>query len=160
MPINLWGDEPRSYRLAGGVYVVRDGKIAMLQRGGGAMVGFWSLPGGMVDPGEGPKTAAVRELKEESGLEPTGPVEYLGVVPMQAYNLDILRFHYVAPCDSGEIVLSHEHTDGMWITPREYRDTHLNDDELARWTAAGETDGFNVLANRAAIDSLIAWLEA
>ena len=160
MTTNLWGDEPRSYRLAAGVYAVRDGKVAFLQRGGGVMVGFWSIPGGIVDPGEDPRTAALRELHEESGLIPTGPVEYLDVFPMQAYGSDILRFHYVARCDDGEIVLSHEHTDGAWLTPREYLETHVNEAEFERWNAASPQDGFNVLANRAAIEALIAHLEA
>jgi len=122
------------------------------------MIGFWSLPGGMVDPGEDPRTAAVRELEEESGLRPTGPVEYLCALPLQAYNADVLRFLYVAPCDEGEITISHEHSDGAWLTPEKYRAQHLNDDELARWTAASEHDGFNVRSNRAGLDALDEWL--
>ena len=65
---NLWAGEPRLYRLAAGVYVVRDGKVAFLQRSGGTMTGFWTLPGGMVDGDEDPLTAGVRELHEEAGL--------------------------------------------------------------------------------------------
>ncbi|MDA0352084.1 MAG: NUDIX domain-containing protein [Chloroflexi bacterium] len=106
MTTNLWGDDTRSYRLAAGVYAVRDGKVAFLQRARGTMVGFWTLPGGMVDPGEDPQTAALRELHEESGLRPTGPSEYLCVLPLQAYDVDILRFHYVAQCDDGPLLLS------------------------------------------------------
>lgn len=159
MPTNLWGDEPRTYRLSAGVYALRDGRAAFLKRASGAMVGFWSIPGGRVDPGEDPLTAALRELKEESGLEPTGPMAYLCALPLQGYGEHILRFSYVASCESGEIALSHEHAAASWLTPREYRDQHLNDDEFTRWNATSEADGFNVLANRAAIDALLAYLE-
>ncbi len=31
---------------------------------------LWELPGGMIDPGETPREAAVRELEEESGQRP------------------------------------------------------------------------------------------
>jgi len=123
------------------------------------MVGFWSIPGGRVDPGEDPLTAAVRELREESGLEQTGPLEYLCALPLQGYGHHLLRFFYVANCDTGDLVLSDEHSDGAWLTPREYRDQHLSDAEFARWTASEETDGFNIVANRAGIDALIARLE-
>jgi ADP-ribose pyrophosphatase YjhB (NUDIX family) len=157
--INLWGDEPRSYRLSAGVYALRDGKAAFLRRASGAMVGFWSIPGGRVDAGEDPLTAAVRELREESGLQATEPLEYLCALPMQGYGDHILRFFYVTQIATGEVVLSDEHSDAAWLTPREYRDQHLNDAELARWMASDASEGFNVLANRAAIDALIARLD-
>lgn len=160
MSTDLWGTEPRSYRLAAAVYAVRDGRIAVVQRALGTMIGFWTLPGGMVDPGEDPQTAAVRELKEESGLVPTGPVEYLTALPLQAYGFDILRFNYVAECATGEIQVSDEHSASQWIAPRDYREQHLNDAELARWAEESAHDGFNILASRVGLDALIAHLEA
>ncbi|HEX6473152.1 MAG TPA: NUDIX hydrolase [Streptosporangiaceae bacterium] len=38
----------------------------------------WELPGGMIDPGETPRAAAVREFVEETG-HPAPPVAYRGV---------------------------------------------------------------------------------
>lgn len=40
--------------------------------------GAWELPGGMIEPGETPRRAAVRELLEESGQRPDGPVTFGG----------------------------------------------------------------------------------
>lgn len=157
--VNLWGEEPRTYRLSAGVYALRNGKVAFLRRAVGVMVGFWSIPGGRVDVGEDPLTAALRELREESGLVPTGPVEYLCALPLQGYGEHALRFFYVASCDDGKITLSHEHSDGAWLTPHEYRNTHLTEAEFERWNAGSPHDGFNVRSNRAGIEALIAHLE-
>ena len=62
------GAEPdwtKRYRLVAGVYAMRDGYILMLERASGMMIGFWSVPGGHVEPGETPQEAAARELFEE-----------------------------------------------------------------------------------------------
>lgn len=44
-------------------------RLVMIERGDGH---GWALPGGTVDPGEGPGAAAVRELGEETGLYISG----------------------------------------------------------------------------------------
>jgi predicted NUDIX family NTP pyrophosphohydrolase len=36
-------------------------------------LGVWTIPKGEIDPGEDPLTAAVREFREETGVEPAGP---------------------------------------------------------------------------------------
>ncbi|GLX50259.1 DNA mismatch repair protein MutT [Streptomyces hygroscopicus subsp. hygroscopicus] len=38
----------------------------------------WELPGGLLEPGESPRQAAVRELAEESGQIPDDPLLFVG----------------------------------------------------------------------------------
>ncbi|MFJ1581186.1 NUDIX hydrolase [Streptomyces sp. NPDC088182] len=38
----------------------------------------WELPGGRIEQGESPRQAALRELLEESGQEPDGPMRFVG----------------------------------------------------------------------------------
>jgi 8-oxo-dGTP pyrophosphatase MutT (NUDIX family) len=42
------------------------GRVLLIRHAG---VGRWVLPGGTIEPGEVPATAAVREMREETGLE-------------------------------------------------------------------------------------------
>ncbi|KAB2910694.1 MAG: NUDIX domain-containing protein [Hyphomicrobiaceae bacterium] len=43
--------------------------MLLIERGKGALKGRWSLPGGHIEPGERARTAALRELREESGVD-------------------------------------------------------------------------------------------
>ncbi len=58
------------WRLVVAVALVRgDGRVLLQRRAaGGAHAGLWEFPGGKVEPGEAPETAAARELHEELGL--------------------------------------------------------------------------------------------
>lgn len=52
------------------IIAVVDGKIITLfQKQPGRETGYYSLPGGQIDPGETPIVAAKRELREETGYE-------------------------------------------------------------------------------------------
>jgi mutator protein MutT len=51
------------------VCVVRDGRVLLTQRAQPPYQHRWSLPGGHVEHGERLKGAALRELKEETGLD-------------------------------------------------------------------------------------------
>jgi 8-oxo-dGTP diphosphatase len=40
----------------------------LIERGGGALAGRWSLPGGHIEAGEPARAAALREVSEEAGI--------------------------------------------------------------------------------------------
>lgn len=54
--------------LAVEVLVVDDGGVLAMERDAARDSGTWAFPGGHVEAGEHPETAAVRELVEETGL--------------------------------------------------------------------------------------------
>jgi len=62
-----------------GVVIVRDGELLLIRRGRGANKGLWAVPGGKVEYGETREAAAVREAREETGLEiAVGDVVWVG----------------------------------------------------------------------------------
>lgn len=59
----------RASKPCGGVLAVRDGLLLLVRRGEEPFQGYWDIPGGFLEEGESPKIGAVREMREETGLE-------------------------------------------------------------------------------------------
>jgi len=52
-----------------GVVCLRGEDVLLIRRGKPPRMGEWSLPGGRIEPGERAAEAALRELREETGVE-------------------------------------------------------------------------------------------
>jgi len=56
-------------RAAVGVVILLNGKLLLVKRGHGPAKGLWTLPGGRIELGENVRDAALREAREEVGLD-------------------------------------------------------------------------------------------
>ncbi len=87
------------------------GKILLLKRAPYKKhPGTWDLPGGGVEKGESPKSAAKRETEEETGatVKSTEPIA-------QLKTKNRLRILFGTTAKKFKATLNHEHTKGMWV---------------------------------------------
>ncbi|KQT83000.1 NUDIX hydrolase [Methylobacterium sp. Leaf466] len=77
------------------IAVLREGRVLLAARANEPLRGVWTLPGGLVEPGETLASAALRELREEVGVEAEvlGPLTPTEIILHGADGR--LRHHYV-----------------------------------------------------------------
>jgi len=113
-----------------GAVILQDGKLVLVKRGVEPGKGKWSIPGGAVELGEGVRDAAIREAKEECGLD----IELVHDMPMDAIDNMIegengrLRYHYIllqflARPGGGTLRAGSDVTEVRWV-PLEEVDTY------------------------------------
>ena len=137
--------------------VIRDGeRVLLVQEGKPVSHGKWNLPGGHLEMGEALREGAIREVREETGLE----VEPEGVVGI--YNLvrrheeqvasHAVRFIFAAPFPGGEARAGDEILAVRWCTlaemeripPEELLSPNVFAD-LVRWLRDGASHSLDVL---------------
>lgn len=106
------------------IAVIRDGRVLLAARANEPLRGVWTLPGGLVEPGETLAEAALRELAEEVGVV----AKVLAVLkPTEIILRDadgLVRHHYVvhphaALWQGGEAAAGPEALDVRWALPAE-----------------------------------------
>jgi 8-oxo-dGTP diphosphatase len=117
-----------------GALILRDGKLVVVRRGVQPGRGKWSIPGGAVELGEKTMDAAVREAKEESGLD----IELEACRPLDVIDSIIkddkgrLQFHYVllqflARSKGGTLKPSGDVLDVQWVSVEDLKELDLTD---------------------------------
>lgn len=115
--------------------VVKDqaGRVALIQEGYELAYGLWALPGGHVDAGESLEAAAVREAREECGLE-VQVVRLLQTVYMEGeaykgnvedYGKQVSLSIFLAEAVGGELCHGEEELDARWYAVSELSDLFL-----------------------------------
>ncbi|WP_173934077.1 (deoxy)nucleoside triphosphate pyrophosphohydrolase [Chelativorans sp. Marseille-P2723] len=100
-----------------------DGRVLIAQRPEGKpMAGLWEFPGGKVEPGETPEETAIRELREELGIETKA--ECLAPLTFASHTYE--EFHLLMPlfvCRRFQgIARPHEGQAIKWVRPGRLRD--------------------------------------
>jgi ADP-ribose pyrophosphatase YjhB (NUDIX family) len=130
------GREYPRYPLVGvGAVVINNGKVLLVRRGNEPGRGKFSIPGGMVEAGEDPKVAVVRELEEETGLKGEARL-LLGVYQYVERDSDgNVRYHfilldYLVEVKGGSLRASSDAEEAVFVDIREA--LNLNLTETAR----------------------------
>ena len=122
----------RHVRAAGGLVTDDEGRIAVVHR---PRYDDWSLPKGKLDPGEGWEDAALREVREETGLraelgEELGSDDYTD----NKGRPKTVRWWRMRPVEDLGFTPNDEVDEVRWVTPAEAAEllTYDHDRSLAR----------------------------
>lgn len=82
--------------------------------------GAWTIPKGVIEPGEEPLAAAIREFEEETGVRPEGPFRPLGSIRQKA-GKEIHAWAWEGEADPGSVTSNMARTEwprgsGRWLT--------------------------------------------
>jgi len=113
-----------------GALCVDNGRVLLVRRAHPPFEGFWDIPGGFLDEGEGPLDGLRRELREETGLE-VEPERFLGIW-MDRYGGDstaeaTLNLYWTARVVGGDAAPADDVSELRWFN----RDELPAPDELA-----------------------------
>lgn len=101
------------------VWAERAGKVLLVRAPGSS---YPLPPGGHLEGEEGPEDTARRELLEETGLVPDGPLRLIGAFRARRGTQQLLNLTYACAVSGDNVQLSDEHDHFEWVDPAEYRE--------------------------------------
>lgn len=108
-----------------GALVFHEGAILLIERGQEPLKGHWTLPGGLVEPGERLEEAIQREMREETSLvvEPQEVVEIFQRIMPDADGRT--EYHYVivdylCRWTGGELAPGSDVADARFVLPADF----------------------------------------
>lgn len=110
--------------LAASVAVLRGDRVLLAARGRPPLANVFSLPGGVVETGESLAEAALRELREETGIEAdligfVAPIEYLDHDETGSVRHHFVICAHAARWRSGEGTTGDEAAEIRWLPESE-----------------------------------------
>jgi ADP-ribose pyrophosphatase YjhB (NUDIX family) len=113
-----------------GAIVWKDDRILLIRRGHAPKKGHWSLPGGHQELGETVEQAAIREVREETGVS-IRVLDLLAVVDLIDGEENFLRHHYTvidlqAEWLSGDILAGDDAEAVVWADPQDVAEFQLS----------------------------------
>jgi len=114
----------------GGVVIHRH-RALLIRRGHEPLKGEWSIPGGLLEVGEGLAEAVRRELKEETGLE-VEPLEIVAAFDRIMRKGRRVKYHfviidYVCRLKGGRLRPASDVTDARWVRREDLPQYHLTE---------------------------------
>jgi 8-oxo-dGTP diphosphatase len=126
-----------------GVLPIKDGKVLLARRARDPLAGAIDVIGGFIEPNEHPEAGAVREAKEETGLD-LAIISLLGIYT-DRYGVDgepTINIHYIAEVRGGEMRAQDDVSALDWVdiddapVDEGFKNTQEALKDLKKWYAA------------------------
>ena len=117
-------DSDRPWLSVDSVVFDDSGRVLLIRRKNPPFQGHFALPGGFVDAGETTEAAALRELKEEAGIEGSSP-RLVGVYsdPRRDTRHHVVSIAYLVTTTSYDVHAGDDAADAQFVT--DWRDQPL-----------------------------------
>ncbi len=99
-------------------YLIKDNKVVVIKyKKGNKKEGYYDIPGGRIEDGEIPKQTAIREVKEETGIDIKN-LKYKGIMTVEYPNRKFIFDTFISSEYNGEPQEFEENT-SEWIDIKE-----------------------------------------